>query len=206
MSTIDPATDGGAVAIAGHTRWGRVLLTAGPALLIVLALAASLVTGVAAATFALGGVPVRVTAASLDATGLGLYGDTREVLNGAPLQVAAAGIESAKISGLCLSLSVPLGGGFGIKLSAPDDVEVNATNLLLDASSLEGSLDARGLAVGRDASLLSRGGVAGPAGTDGLQVDSVVLGGAEVEAYSLSAGTITLSNIRIATVGANEGC
>lgn len=190
----------------GHTRWGRVIIAVIPALVVVLLLAGSMITGLLAATFALGGVPIDVRAATLDATGMGLYGDTRSLITGDAFNVAAAGVEEATITGLCLGIEVPVGAGFNIVLSAPDDVEVNASNLLLDADSLRGSLSATGLEVGRDASVMDRGGVTGPAGTDAVQVAQVELGDATIAAHRLSAGTISLSDISIAVQGADGGC
>lgn len=194
--------------IGGHTRWFRTILLAGAPLIAVLVIAYTLISGILAATFALGGVPIQIKADTLAAGPTGLYGNARDTAGGDPLQVVSGGIENAKITGLCLDVEVPtpIGGGFTILLSAPSDIEVDGTNLVLDITSLSGGLEAHNFELGRDASQLSKGNVTGPAGSNGIQADSLLVSRAEVGAHSLSAGTIKLDQISIDVAGRDEGC
>lgn len=192
----------------GHTRWGRFLVAFLLPMVAVGFLGASLLTGVLAANLSVGGVPIQLKVPQLQGEGLGAFGSAAPALGG-DKQVATAGIGNAVIrGGLCAAIEVPVPilGGFTILLDAPQDQEITASSMVLDVTQLKANLDATNIVIGRDASVLSRGGVTGEPGSNGIQSDLVTLTNVEGTAYSLSAGSLKVKGLSIDVAGRGAGC
>lgn len=193
---------------AGHTRWGRFAVAFVLPMVAVGFIAASLLTGVLAANLSVGGVPIKLKVPSLQGEGLGAFGAAAPALAG-DKQVATAGIGNAVIAGgLCAAIEVPVPilGGFTILLDAPEDREITASSMVLDVTQLKGNLDATNIVIGRDASVLSQGGVKGEPGSNGIQSERVTLTNVEGTAYSLSAGSLKVQGLSIDVAGRGAGC
>lgn len=193
---------------AGHTRWGRFAVTFLAAMVAVAAVASSLIGGVVAANVSLGGIPMKLKVAELQGNGLGMFGNAATASNGNK-QVATAGIGDATIKGgLCAAVEVPVPilGGFTILLNAPADRQVTAKSLVLDLTQLKSDMQATNLVIGRDSSTLNRGGVTGPAGSNGIQSDLVTLSNVDGTAYALSAGSLRVDSIAIDVARRGAGC
>lgn len=186
----------------GRTRWGVFALVATPCAVVVAAMAAAVLNGVLAASVAVAGVPLQLAVDRLDGKGLSLYATTIQPLVGNALPVAAAGISEAKISGLCLGIGadIPMFGKVGIK--AVSDADITASNLVLNAESLGGDLQAGNAVVGQDASAFTVGPGAnrGAPGTLGLQAETVVLDNVTNKSYGLIAGTLSIQGANITVV------
>lgn len=193
---------------AGHTRWGRFALAVVPAGVAVIAVVGSLYTGLLAATFAVGGVDVTINSDQVQAEGMAAFGNGVSLVDGGSRQVATAGIGSATLSGLCAAIEVPVPvfGGFTVKILAPRDAPVTATDLVLDATTLNGDLYAENIVIGRDASTVDKGPVRGAAGSNGIQTDHATITGLDAKAYKISAGTFRVSGVSIAVAGKGDGC
>lgn len=194
----------------GRTRWGVFGLVLLPCGIVVAVLAAALLNGVLAASLAVAGVPIQLKVDRLEGEELTLYGSEIDPVSGGNEASARAGIAEATISGLCLGLGaeVPVLGQVAVKVNSSQDVE--GSNLLLDARSLQGDLLATDAAVGQDASAFSIGvpSARGPAGTPGLQAGRVVLDGdVDVALFSLMAGSLKLDGVRVEAVsGTTSPC
>lgn len=194
---------------AGRTRWGVFALVALPCSLAVAAMAAALLNGVLAASVALAGVPLQLQVDRLDGRELTLFATEIQPLTGATRPVAAAGIGEATIEGLCLGLGadVPVLGQVAIRAESADTI--SASNLVLNAESLGGDLQATGAVVGQDASAFTVGDGSnrGTPGTLGLQADTVVLDNVTNRSYGLVAGTLSISGVSIGVeTGTTEPC
>ncbi len=189
-------------AVSGRTRWGVFAAVMAPCAIAVAAMAAAVLNGVLAASLAVAGVPIQLNVNRLEGTELTLYATEIQPLVGDALPVAAAGIGSAKIDGLCLALGadVPLLGAVSVKAVSNDLVD--ATNLVLNAASLGGDLQAKDAIVGQDASAFTIGNPAGrgPQGVAGLQAGSVVLDNVTNKSYGLIAGSLNLKGVSIDAV------
>lgn len=192
----------------GHTRWGRFAIAFLLPMVAVGVIGSSLLTGVLAATLSVGGIPITLKVPELRGESLGAFGNAAPVING-DKQVATAGIGNATISGgLCAAIEVPVPilGGFTILLDSPEDKTITAKTMVLDVTQLKGDLSATNLVIGRDASALSRGGLKGPVGSNGIQSDVVTMSNLEGTAYSLSAGSLTVQGLSIDLAGKGAGC
>ena len=189
-------------AVQGRTRWGVFAVVVAPCVVAVAVMAAAVLNGVLAASIAVAGVPLQLNVTKLEGQGLTLYATEIQPLVGSALPVAAAGISSAKIDGLCLGIGadVPVLGQVAIK--ANSGAQVAASNLVLNAKSLGGDLQATDAVVGQDASAFTVGNPAarGPAGTLGLQAGGVVLDNVKNTSYGLIAGSLSISDVSIDVV------
>ncbi|MDN5858458.1 MAG: DUF6230 family protein [Pseudonocardia sp.] len=195
--------------VRGRTRWGVFAAVMAPCAVAVAALAAAVLNGVLAASLAVAGVPLQLNVNSLEGTGLTLYPTEIQPLVGDSLPIAAAGIGSAKIEGLCLALGadVPLLGAVSVKAVSDDVVE--GSNLVLSAASLGGDLRATDAIVGQDASAFTIGNPAakGPQGVTGLQAASVTLENVSNTSYGLIAGSLSIKGVAIeAVAGTTTPC
>jgi hypothetical protein len=92
-------------------------------------------------------------------------------------------------------LTINAGGG---------DKPARATNLLLDVTELNGDATFTNIEIGRDASTLNKGPGKGAAGSFGQQADRVVINDLKQVAWSTTAGTFTLTGLRLkVNVGAD---
>jgi hypothetical protein len=192
----------------GHTRWGRFLVAFLLPMVAVGFLGTSLLTGVLAANLSVGGVPIELRVPRLEGEGLGAFGSAAPALAG-DKQVATAGIGNAVISGgLCAAVEVPVPviGGFTILLAAPQDQQITASSLVLDVTRLTSNVEATNIVIGRDASVLSQGGVKGEPGSNGIQSDLVTLTDVQGTAYSLSAGALKVNGLSVDVAGRGAGC
>jgi hypothetical protein len=192
------------------TRWGVFAAVLLPCAIVIALLAGALLTGVMAASLAVSRLPVQLKVDKLVGNDLTLYASSVNPVGDDDKPAARAGIGSATISGLCLGLGadVPALGKVGVKAVTPADV--HAENLLLDARTLEGDLEAHDALVGQDASEFTIGapGAKGPKGVPGLQAKKVVLDNqVGVKVYSLMAGSLKLSHLHVEAVsGTTDPC
>jgi len=186
MTQVDPSRP------AGHTRWGRFAIAFLLPMVAVGFIATSLLTGVLAANLSVGGVPIELKVSELKGEGLGAFGSAAPALAD-DKQVATAGIGNATINGgLCAAIEVPVPilGGFTILVDAPADRQITASSIV----------------IGRDASVLSKGGIKGEPGSNGIQSELVTFTDLEGTAYSLSAGSLKVDGISIDLAGRGAGC
>ncbi|MFD7445004.1 DUF6230 family protein [Streptomyces sp. NPDC059909] len=201
----------------GRTRWKRfaaVLVLSSTA---AAALGIGMAQGALAASFLISGRKFQVTADTLDARGLSIYGMVDVAKNGTLVPVVVNGFRHAKISGLCQSVVVPIPvlGPYTLRLTGGNDGRAVAKNLFIDATSVsvgQADLDELdiGVAIGavtkgpinpddRDSRFFDPDGVA-------QQAESVSLTDVRVTAVALSAATFNIPDLRLRVEQGNREC
>jgi hypothetical protein len=194
--------------VQGRTRWRRFATVTIPAMVAIGGIVIAMADGALAASFAVSGTTFKVSADVLDGTGFVQYGGMANQ-NTKPPFAAVAGIGSAKITGMCQSVSV-IPGKLSVVLTAGKDPKnpAVASNLMFDMQSMQGDADFTNLNIGQDASTLTGAGpnAHGAAGTFGQQADTVVLTKVKQVAYSASAGTFTLPGLSLSVDASGTEC
>jgi hypothetical protein len=192
----------------GRTRWRRFAALIVPATLAAGALVAFTAEGVLAASFAVSGQNFKVSAESLEAEGFAQFGSVDTGADGEHHAVAPAGIRSATLSNLCQSVLVPTPfGDMTLRLTAGGAKPVTATNLVLDADQLGGDATFTDIELGRDASTLDQvPGHTGPRGRYGHQAAKVSMTNVEVRAWKTTAGTFTMTGMRMVAKFGRDEC
>jgi hypothetical protein len=206
-------------AVKGRTRWKRFATVFVPASFIAGAIVFGQATGAIAASFNVSGQQFKVSADKLEGTGFVQYGGLATEKGGNPQNpadpknhfVAVSGIAKAKLYNLCQSVKVP-GLPVSMVIHAGKDVNnpAEATDLLIDLSSLKGDATFQNIQIGIDASDLTKGGAnaKGMQGSFAQQADSVVITNLRQVAWSTTAGTFKLTGLDLGvSAGANpEEC
>ncbi|MFG2037957.1 DUF6230 family protein [Dactylosporangium sp. NPDC048998] len=205
-------------AVKGRTRWKRFATVVVPASFIAGAIVFGQATGAIAASFNVSGSQFKVSADKLDGTGFVQYGGLATEKGGNPQNpadpknhfVAVSGISSAKLYNLCQSVKVPgLPVSMVIRAGRDANNPAEATDLLIDMSSLKGDATFKNIQIGIDASDLTKGGpeAKGLQGSFAQQADSVIITNLKQVAWSTSAGTFKLSGLDLGlSVGNPEEC
>lgn len=205
--------------LIGRTRWRRVWLVFLPVLAVVALLFIFVANGLLAVSFAVSGQPFTITANSVESTatdgnGLGFYqfGVSDFAGNGNPVPQAENIIPSARITGLCQSVSV---GPVTLRITAgTGSTPVTAKNLIIDASSLSASSATfHNIQIGQDMGAFTNPGLRMPVsrgtgpnvntapvplGTFGQTATGVSLSGVTQVSEGVSATTFTLPNLAMA--------
>ena len=192
----------------GRTNWRRFALAAGIPALVAGGLVFGVATGALAASFSISGTQFKLSADKLDGTGFSQYSGALEKADGTKIPAAMSGIQKAKIYNLCQTVAA---GPLVLRIEAGKDPDhpVEAADLLIGMSELNGDATFKGIDIGQDASTLKKGGTDahGGAGTFGQQADSVVIDGLRQQAYSTSASTFKLTGMSLKLfVGNGKEC
>lgn len=188
----------------GKTRWRRFAALTLPAVAAAGFIVFGMANGAIAASFAVSGQSFKVSADQLVGDGFVQYGGTVHDSKGNVYPVAVSGITHATLSNLCQSVKVP-GAPIVLTINAGGgDKPASADNLLLDLTELKGEATFTNIEIGRDASTLDKAPGQGAAGSFGQQADKVVIDDLRQIAYSTTAGTFTLTGLRLkVNVGAD---
>ncbi|WP_425413401.1 DUF6230 family protein [Micromonospora pallida] len=158
------------------------------------AIVVGMANGAIAASFAVSGQTFKVSATKLEGEGFKQYGGMVEEKDGTAHPVAVSEIGSAKLHNLCQSVKIPnmpivltinAGGGGN---------PATASGMLIDMDSLEGNATFSNIKIGRDATDLNSH--ATPK-SFGQSADSVVITDLRQVARSTSAGTFTLTGLKL---------
>lgn len=183
----------------GRTRWRRFAVMMVPSTALAGAIVFGMANGTIAASFAVSGQTFKVSASELEGEGFAQYGGMVHDKDGKQSPVAVSGIRTAKLHNLCQSVKVPdlpvvltINAGGGGK-------PATASNLMIDMNSLEGDAQFTNIQIGRDAGTLDAGpdGAKGVPGAFGQQADKVVIRNLKQVARSTSAGTFTLTGLKL---------
>ncbi|MET7419269.1 DUF6230 family protein [Dactylosporangium sp. NPDC005555] len=194
-------------AVKGRTRWKRFATVVVPATFIAGAIVFGQATGAIAASFSVSGQQFKVSADKLEGTGFVQYGGLATEKGGNPANpadpknhfVAVSGIKSAKLYNLCQSVKVPgLPVSMVIHAGQAAGAPAEATDLLIDLTSLKGDATFQNIQIGIDASDLTKGGPNARSlqqGSFAQQADSVVITNLKQVAWSTTAGTFKLTGL-----------
>ncbi|MET0416367.1 MAG: DUF6230 family protein [Actinoplanes sp.] len=183
----------------GRTRWRRSAALLLPAVAVAGAIVIGMANGAVAASFAVSGQTFKVSASELQGTGFVQYGGLAEEVDGTEHPVAVTGIREATLYDLCQSVKVP---GVPVVLTinaGGGGRPATASNLLIDAESLEGDAVFTNINIGQDASTLKGGpdGARGARKAFGQQADQVNIKDLRQVARSTQAGTFKLTGLRL---------
>ncbi|MDR7300972.1 DUF6230 family protein [Haloactinomyces albus] len=192
----------------GRTRW-RVF-----ALVLVVGVfgAGLMLTGMSqgaiAASFAVSGTRYKASADDLRAEGVVQYGSVDRG-SGKPHPVLVNGFRDARLSNFCQSIVVPGIPGIGdmtIRISAPGGMR--AENLVIGVQEVTGDLTLNDVEIGRDAATFDEGpaGLRGEPGTFGIQADSAHIADLRQVAWSTTASTLRLDDVRITATAGHDEC
>ncbi|MEV0717218.1 DUF6230 family protein [Asanoa sp. NPDC050611] len=188
----------------GRTRWRRFAALTLPALAAVGFVVFGMSSGAIAASFAVSGQTFKVSADKLVGDGFVQYGSIVEDGKGNDHPVAVSGINRATLTNLCQSVKVP---GMPVVLTinaGGNGKPARASNMLIDMTELQGDATFTNIEIGRDAGTLNKANSKGQAGSFGQQADRVVINDLKQTAWSTSAGTFTLTGLRLkVNVGAD---
>ena len=183
----------------GRTRWRRFAALALPATAVAGAIVFGIADGAVAASFAVSGQTFKVSASELRGEGFVQYGGVAEEVDGTKHPVAVTGIRRAQLFDLCQSVKVP---GTPVVLSTTaggGGRPATASDLLIDAESLEGDVEFTNININQDASTLDRGpdGAKGGRKAFGQQADAVTIKNLRQVARSTQAGTFNLTGLKL---------
>ncbi|MDX6743773.1 DUF6230 family protein [Actinocorallia sp. A-T 12471] len=191
----------------GRVNWKRFGLMMVPAGLVVGAFGFATASGALASSFVISGSNFKVTADKLEGEGFVQYGRTITPTGKGTVPVAVSGIAKAKITNMCQSVAV---GPFALRLTAGDAGKpVSATNLVLDVEQLAGDAVFSDMQIGVDASTVSAAGKdihSDTKGAFGQQAATVVITDLDQTAWSTTAGTFTLPNLKLGFGGSDNVC
>ncbi|MEV0264531.1 DUF6230 family protein [Streptomyces sp. NPDC050617] len=202
----------------GGTRWRRFAVVMVPSVAATAAIGVALSQGALAASFSVSGQQFKVTAKELNGKGFVQYGavDTNSSDDKKP--VAVVGFDSAYITGLCQSVSVPvpLFGDFTMRLDAgpgpSKQQQVYAKTLYIDADDLHADAEFKNIDIGVDVDKSQKG--PGPSAGDkaqkkyqpgsfAQQADKVKFTNVQQRAWATTAGTFRLSGLHMAVSKGN---
>jgi hypothetical protein len=194
-------------AAVGRVNWRRFAIAAGIPAVVAAGMLFGIANGAFAASFAVSGQAFKISADRLEGEGFAQYGSVVTDAKDNDIPVAVSGIKSAKLYDLCQSVRVgdaPL----SLTITAGGDPQkpAAATDLVIGVKDLRGDARFTNIAIGQDASTLTKGGAEanGAVGQFGQQADDVVITGLRQTAVSTTAGTFTLNGLQLKlNVGAN---
>jgi hypothetical protein len=187
-------------------------------------LVAGIAHGAIPASFAVSGTTFKVKATELNGTGFVQYGGFAQEKGGRNLApgipdpsdlrnhaVAVSGIHEADLTDLCQSVVVPntpLSLVIRAGQAKSGDKPAHAEDLLIDLTQLNGDATFGGIAIGQDASTLSKAGptVHGLPGFFGQEADTVNIKNLTQIAWSTSAGTFQLNGLDLHVSLNKEEC
>ncbi len=192
----------------GRTRWGRFGLVMGVGVLGIGALFTGLSQGALAASFSISGVSYKASADKLSAEGVVQYGSVDRSANKAH-PVLVNGFRDATLDNFCQSFVVPDIPGVGdmtVRIEAPGKGGFQAKNLVIGVDTVTGDLTLNNVEIGRDAGNLTKGpsGVGGESGAFGIQADSATIADLRQVAWSTTASTLRLNDVKITTSTGRE--
>ncbi|WP_326647549.1 MULTISPECIES: DUF6230 family protein [unclassified Streptomyces] len=190
----------------GRTRWKRFAVVLGAGVTAAAALGIGMAQGALAASFFISGQRFQVGADTIKVRGLSIYGMVDVTKKGTLVPVAVTGLRSAKISGLCQSVVVPIPvlGPYTLRLTGGDRSPTEAKNMFIDATSLSaGQANLDDLDIGVAAGAVSKGPI-NPEDRDSRFFDpngvaqqavSAVLTDVRTTAVAVSAATLNIPEL-----------
>src|SRR6202034_4436167 len=186
---------------AGRVRWKRLAVILVPAGAIAAPLVGLTAEGAIAANVSVSGQQFLVTATQLNGTGFEQFGSEVSSSGSGTQPVIVSGIGSASLDSLCQAVKA---GPITMLLTAGrGNTPVQATNLIVDASSLAGSSAVfHGITIGQDAgTLTATPGTAGATGGVGGQAATITIKNLVQHTWLTTAGTYTLPGLHLSFGG-----
>ncbi|MFC5827681.1 DUF6230 family protein [Nonomuraea insulae] len=196
-------------AVLGRVRWRRFALIFAPAMGLAFVLLGAMSQGVIGASFAVSGVPFKISADVLRAQGLSAYETVDRTKDGKPIRVLVSGIRHAELVNLCETVLLKSAVGVAtLKATAgTGDVPATGEHMITDAPLTLGDGIFRELQAGRDASTLDEvAGVIGRIGGFGEQARTFTIRNFRAVGIASSAGTLRLPDLKISILPGKHEC
>lgn len=209
MSSIDRGQDEMAESPGrGRTRWVRFATVLGAGLTGAGVLLVGLSQGALAASFAVSGTSFKISADKLEGTGFVQFGGVDRG-NDAAHPVAVSAFRTVVLDNFCQSVTLrglPLVGDVTLRMESPGTGGMSAENIVMGVEALSGDLTLVNPQIGIDAGSVTRGpaGVLGQPGGFAQQADKATIVMPRQVAWSASAHTLRLNNLRT-TLNKNSG-
>ncbi|MCA2229722.1 DUF6230 family protein [Nonomuraea aurantiaca] len=196
---------------AGHLpraslRWGRFAATLAASLTVTGALLVAISQGTLAASFAVSGRDMKVSANRIEGNGYVTYPAVVTSADGRKHPVTVVAVNAGRVWGLCQSsqIATPLG-RFVLRLSSPAQAgSVRVSDLRLSATSVSADLNFGKLQINRDAASLDAvPGVVGALGDDGLQAIGFTVENVKARSWAVISGSLQAQGTRLA-IGRTE--
>jgi hypothetical protein len=122
---------------AGRTRWRRFAAILVPGVAASATIAVAMAQGALAASFLISGQKFQVSADTMTAHGVSIYGMVDVTRKGRLVPVVVTGARRASITGLCQSVvvDIPVLGPYTLRVTGGNERPAEASNLFLDATS-----------------------------------------------------------------------
>ncbi|UXY25430.1 DUF6230 family protein [Streptomyces sp. HUAS TT20] len=122
---------------AGRTRWRRFAAILVPGVAASATIAVAMAQGALAASFLISGQKFQVSADTMTARGVSIYGMVDVTRKGKLVPVVVTGTRHASITGLCQSVvvDIPVIGPYTLRVTGGNERPAEASNLFLDATS-----------------------------------------------------------------------
>lgn len=195
--------------VIGRTRWRVFALVFVVGLAGIGVMVTGLSQGALAASFAVSGTSYKATADNLDAQGVVQYGSVDQSADEAH-PVIVNGFRKATLGNFCQSFVVPGLPGVGditVRIATPGASGMNADNMVIGVEEVQGDLTLGNVQIGRDSGKFDNGpsGLQGAPGGFGIQADTAHISHLRQVAWSTTASTLRLNQVKInATAGRNE--
>ncbi|MFI6515257.1 DUF6230 family protein [Spirillospora sp. NPDC050679] len=180
-------------------------MTLAGSLLVAGVLGAAVGQGSLAASFAVSGRQMKMSAQQIQGRGYATYPSVVTTADGRKHPVTVLAIRSARVRGLCQSAVVrtPFG-RYVVRLGSAPGRTATVENLLVSATSLDADLDFSSLQVNRDALTLDAvPGAVGKPGQFGLQALDFTVEDVRVDSWSVLSSSIRVPGFRLA-IGRGE--
>ncbi|GAB2842478.1 DUF6230 family protein [Actinocorallia aurea] len=190
-------------------RWRRFAAVLVPSLACGGVLAAAVGQGALAASVAVSGRDMKVSADRIEGTGYVTYPSVASSADGTEHAVTVLAVKSARVRALCQSsvIDTPLG-RYVVRLrSAPDGPPVRVSGLALSATSVDADLDFTSLELNRDAATLDAvPGSTGVPGQYGIQALGFAVTDVRVQSWSVFSSSIHVKGMRLSIGRDEEEC
>jgi hypothetical protein len=203
-SAMSQTAQSGARFSPGRIKWKRFAFIMVPAAAVAATLVGLTAQGAIGANISVSGREYLVTADTFSAQGFEQFATNLPQGKG-EVPVAVSALRSATIDHLCQAVSTGVGNISLILTAGTGSTPVQASNLIVDASSLAGNATFHNIAIGQDAGTLTEAPATGQPGTFGEQADTVVIKNLVQHTWLTTAGTFTLPglSLKVSTTGAS---
>ncbi|QUH01535.1 cholesterol esterase [Saccharopolyspora erythraea] len=196
--------------VVGRTRWKVFALVFVVGLAGVGLMFTGLSRGALAASFSVSGMSYKASGDKLVSEGVVQYGSVDHGSSGAH-PVLVNGFRKARIDNFCQSFVVPalpVVGDVTVKIAAPGQAGMSAENMVLGVEQVSGDMTLSNVEIGRDAGTFDKGpgGAQGPSGAFGIQADGAQIDRLRQVAWSTTASTLKLNQVRIAASAGHDEC
>jgi hypothetical protein len=191
----------------GRIRWRRFIAVFTAGFLGAVGLMVAVANDALAVSFAVAGVPLKISADLLKGSGFVAFGTVDHEVDGTLHPVVVNAFRHAHLKGFCQSVVIPapIIGPVTLRVTSPD---VSAVDLVTDAQVIHGDITYTDVENNIDASTVTEGprGLRGARGTSGTQADEVVVRDLRQIAWATTAETLHLENSTTIVLPGRHDC